>query len=187
MHCIKFRYILLINVVALSFYCCKPKYLRQEQSANDQFPDKETIYRSNQLMIRQYANSIREKAVNSGWKLSETGTGVFYQLIDQRQKNQKQNIVTGDWVSLTYKLSLLDGTFCYSSNKQGYKQFAVDKSEAEPGLHEAIKFLHAGDSARIIIPPQRAFGLTGDGNMIPPKATLVYEIRVDSVARHLNH
>ena len=63
----------------------------------------------------------------------------------------------------------------------------MEQSEAELGLHEAMKFLHPGDSARIVIPPQRAFGLTGDGNLIPPRAILVYEIRIDSVARHLNN
>ncbi len=178
---------LLILGITISLSGCKQKYRRQEPPAAARFPDQESIFRANQLIIRKYATSISEKAASNGWHLSETGTGVFYQLIDRKRNTQQGNIETGDRISLSFKLSLLDGTLCYSSKKQGVKQFFVDKSEAEPGLHEAVKFLQPGDSARIIIPPQRAFGLTGDGNLIPPRAILVYEVRIDSVIRHLNN
>jgi FKBP-type peptidyl-prolyl cis-trans isomerase len=187
MRCIKISFILFVTLLFISASSCKPKYRTQEESAGRQYPDQESIYRANQVLIRQYANSISEVAARNGWRLSETGTGVFFQLINTEQKKQNQKIEKGDWVSLSYKLCLLDGTLCYSSNKQGFKQFIVEQSEAELGLHEAMKFLHPGDSARIVIPPQRAFGLTGDGNLIPPRAILVYEIRIDSVARHLNN
>lgn len=171
----------------LIFSSCKPKYRQQERAVNQLIPDQESIYRSNQSMVRQYANTIREHAINKKWVLNETGTGVFFQIINQKKKNQAAKIIAGDWVSLSYRLSLLDGTECYASKNKGLKQFVVGKSEAEPGLHDAIQFLHSGDSAIIVIPPQRAFGLTGDGDRIPPRAILVYEISVDSVTRRLNH
>jgi FKBP-type peptidyl-prolyl cis-trans isomerase FkpA len=177
---------LYILCMLLVFLACKPKYRQSDQPAIVQFPDQESIYKANQLSIQQNAKDIREKALAMGWILSETGTGVFFQQIGQG-KDQTRKIESGDQVLLTYQLCLLDGTFCYSSRFNGIKRFVVEKSEAEGGLHEAIQFLHPGDSALIVIPPYRAFGLAGDGDRIPPGAILVYEIRIDSVARHVKN
>ncbi|TSA34041.1 MAG: hypothetical protein D4R64_12820 [Porphyromonadaceae bacterium] len=187
MRSFKFLVVLLIIVSSFAAGGCKPKYRQQDKPVNTSFPDQESIYRSNQLMIKQNAKSIRDQAAIKGWDLTETGTGVFYHLYNLLKKNKSKKIEPGDWVWLTYKLSLLDGTECYASEKQGLKQFVVEKSEAEPGLHEAMQYLHPGDSALVIIPPHRAFGLAGDGNRIPPRAILVYEIRIDSVARYRNN
>lgn len=181
---LRFAFLPLIIAVLLSSGGCKPKYRQQEKPVTASWPDQESIYQSNQLMIRQAAASIRDQAAKNGWSLTETGTGVFYQIYRSENSHLSKKIESGDWVSLTYKLSLLDGTKCYSSDNQGLKQFAVEKSEAESGLHEAVQLLHPGDSALIVIPPHRAFGLSGDGNRIPPRAILVYEIKIDSVARH---
>ena len=82
---------------------------------------------------------------------------------------------------LDYRLELLDGTHLYSSTTDGLKRFIVDQSEAELGLHEAVKLLHPGDSARLVLPPHLAFGLMGDGNRIPKRATLVYHLKIVSV------
>ena len=182
---IKFLSIILLMIVATLFCSgCRPKYKQQDNPAVSAYPDQESIYRSNQLMIKQNIKSIRDRATVKGWELTETGTGVFYQILSSQPHAPIIKIGQGDRVILTYKLSLLDGTECYSSVNLGPKQFVVDKSEAELGLHEVVKLLSPGDSALIVIPPHRAFGLSGDGNRIPPRSILVYEIRIDSVARH---
>lgn len=173
-------------IVVLSLCCgnCKPKYRQQDKPVVPAVPDQESILRSNQLIIKHIAESIRNQAVIRSWKLTETGTGLFYQVLHHQKRTNSRNIESGDWVSLKYKISLLDGTVCYSSDNLGPKQFFVEKSEAVAGLHEAIQQMYPGDSALIVIPPQKAYGLAGDGNLIPPGAILVYEIRIDSVARH---
>jgi FKBP-type peptidyl-prolyl cis-trans isomerase FkpA len=172
--------------MVLVFSECKPRYRQPDQPEITQFPDQESIFKANQLLIKQYAKDIQEMALTKGWRLSETGTGVFFQQISQG-KDKTGKIETGDQVSVAYQLRLLDGTFCYSSELNGIKNFVVEKSEAERGLHEAIQFLYPGDSALIVIPPYRAFGLAGDGDLIPPGAILVYEIRIESVIRHQNN
>jgi FKBP-type peptidyl-prolyl cis-trans isomerase len=174
---------ILFVVVSLLLVGCKPKYRQQEQSVTTPVPDQETLYRSNQAMVRQNAKLIKNRAAEKGWKLTETGTGVFYQVYSVNKGANAVNIEPGDEVSLTYNLDLLDGTICYSSKGQGLKQFIVEKSDAEQGLHEVVQLLHKGDSALIVIPPNWAFGLAGDGNLIPPGAIIVYEIRVDSVVK----
>jgi len=176
-----------VLLVWLPITGCKPKYQQQEKHTPTDYPDEEARIKANQSLIKRNAQLIKDQAKRSGWELIETGSGVFYQVFGLHKTGNPVKIRPGDRVSLSYKLSLLDGTECYSSKKQGLKQFIVEKSEAEPGLHEAIQYLVPGDSARIVIPPYRAFGLTGDGDRIPPGAILVYEVRVDSVSRHLNN
>jgi FKBP-type peptidyl-prolyl cis-trans isomerase len=76
---------------------------------------------------------------------------------------------------------MLDGELYFDSRVDGPKQFIVEESPAERGLHEAVQLLAKGDSARIILPPHLAYGLAGDGEKIPGRAILWCEIRIDSV------
>lgn len=185
MTAIKTGAILFMMVLTCSIGGCKPKYRQPEKPSTGSYPDQESIFRANQSAIKKNAQSIRDQAALKGWKLTETGTGVFYQIIGLKEGGHSIRILPGDRVSLSFRVSLLDGTECYSSEINGLKQFVVEKSEAEQGLHEVVQLLYPGDSALVILPPHRAFGFAGDGNRIPPSAVLVYEIRIDSVARHL--
>jgi len=54
----------------------------------------------------------------------------------------------------------------------------VGHGGVESGLEEAVLLLHAGDKARIIIPSHLAYGLVGDDDKIPARATLIYEIEL---------
>jgi FKBP-type peptidyl-prolyl cis-trans isomerase len=173
-----------LTLMVLISMSCKPKYNRQVPPEQSKYPDQESIFRSNQKMIKENSQSILDKAVINGWDLTQTGTGVLYQKIGPSNRFKTDKIRPKDRVALSYRLNLLDGTECYNSKTKGLKEFFVDQSEAETGLHEVVKNLYPGDSALIIIPPYRGFGLSGDGDKIPPRAILVYHIRIESVIRH---
>lgn len=42
----------------------------------------------------------------------------------------------------------------------------------------AVSRMHVGDEAEVICPPQIAYGARGAGGVIPPNATLKFEIKV---------
>jgi FKBP-type peptidyl-prolyl cis-trans isomerase len=75
-------------------------------------------------------------------------------------------------------VSLLDGTLCYTSDKTGPKKIKIDMGNVESGLHQGLKLMKVGEKAIFILPPHLAHGLTGDNNLIPPKASVFYEIEV---------
>ena len=180
------RILVLVSCLALvtaAFTGCRQGYRRPEVPVREPAADTEATYRTNRLMIRKNAESIRNESARRGWNLTETGTGVFFQILRTSVPGRSELIKPGDRVTLSYTLDLLDGTRCYSSESEGPKRFVVEKSEAEQGLHETLQLLHEGDSALVVIPPQKAFGLAGDGNKIPPQSVLVYHFRVDSVER----
>jgi FKBP-type peptidyl-prolyl cis-trans isomerase len=104
-----------------------------------------------------------------------TGSGLRY-LIYENGNGRFAD--TGNVVMLNYTLTLLNGDTIYTSHKNGKKEFLVGKGNVESGLEEAILLLKEGDRAKIIIPSHLAFGLPGDGDKIPAKATLVYDLEL---------
>lgn len=163
---------------------CKPRQQEPERQGVTKTPDQDELLDMNRRLIRNDAAVIRDYARRQGWNLTETGTGLFYQVLERSRSvsTLSHPVVSGDRVKLDYSIHLIDGTFCYSSNQKGPKVFVVDKSEAEQGLHQAVKLLEPGDSARLVIPPFLAFGLVGDGTKIPGRAILVYHVRLVSAS-----
>jgi len=110
--------------------------------------------------------------------VSENQSGLFY-LIWGEPSGPKP--VTGNIVILDYKLSLLDGTLCYTSQNGKPKEFMVGHGGVESGLEMGILLMHQGQHAKFILPPHLAHGLLGDSDKIPPRSIIVYDIHLLSV------
>ncbi|NLO68085.1 MAG: hypothetical protein GX098_05885 [Bacteroidales bacterium] len=174
-----------VLLLTLVLSCCQGRGKRIQDS-DQAIPDREELIRANQMMVREDENRINEKAAQAGWTLSRTQTGEFYQIRDfasdkENKKTGKRGIRAGDEVSLTYTLRLLTGEEIGNSQQNGPKQFIIEGSGAESGMHSVMKRFSEGDSVLILLPPHRAYGLMGDGDKIPGRAILWYEIRIDSV------
>ena len=50
-----------------------------------------------------------------------------------------------------------------------------------PGFIEGLSQLSFDDKALVILPPQLAYGAGGAGGVIPPNATLVFEIEMTEI------
>ncbi len=109
------------------------------------------------------------------WQMEMTPTGLRYMLL----KTGKGPLAKkGQIAKVVYKISLLDGTICYSSDKDGPKDFLIGKDYVESGVHEGIQLMHEGDKMRFILPSHLAQGLTGDQTQIPPLSSVIYEIEL---------
>ena len=73
---------------------------------------------------------------------------------------------------------LLTGDTVYTSDRDGVKQFKVDKSDEIAGLNEAVKMMRKGERARLVIPSFLAYGVAGDGGRIRGKATLAMYVEL---------
>jgi FKBP-type peptidyl-prolyl cis-trans isomerase FkpA len=114
-----------------------------------------------------------------GLNMQTTGAGLRYQVTKENKKGK--GILTKDIVTVNFKVSLLDGKLCYTSDSLGSREFIVDHDHIENGIHQGIKLLRTGEKAIFILPSHLAHGLMGDQKRIPPKAAVVYEIEVLSV------
>lgn len=110
-----------------------------------------------------------------GWTMEMTESGLRYMVIEAGKGALAR---PGQVAKVEYKISLLDGTVCYSSEKDGAKEFLIGKDNVESGLHEGLALMHVGDKMRFILPSHLAHGLTGDQSKIPALSSVVYEIEL---------
>ena len=89
----------------------------------------------------------------------------------------------GDIVAVHYVGTLEDGTEFDSSYSRGQPiEFALGQGQVISGWDEGISLMHEGSKATLIIPPELAYGAQGAGDVIPPNATLTFEVELVSVS-----
>jgi FKBP-type peptidyl-prolyl cis-trans isomerase len=167
-------FIILLIAFSSIISACRNKLLEKEKAFNPD-PYKEILIKTNKQMTKNESDLIDDFVRRYGWTMEQTGTGLRYMIY---KKGYGLPPKKGDYVIISYSSVLLNGDSCYSSGKDGYKEFQIGSGVVESGLDEGILLLRIGDKAKFIIPSHLAFGLLGDQNKIPPKATLVYDVEL---------
>lgn len=110
----------------------------------------------------------------------KTASGLRYQFI---QRGQGTAAEKGKTVSVHYKGQLADGTVFDSSYKRNQPiDFALGVGQVIPGWDEGIQLLSVGDKARFVIPSDLGYGAQGAGGVIPPNATLIFDVELVAVS-----
>jgi len=133
----------------------------------------EVLVQINKSNIAVEDRQIDDYLERRNWDFERTSTGLRYYVYQSGAGHQPYSGVS---VVLEYEVSLIRGEVLYSSKTLGPKIFVVDKAEEPSGLQEAVKLLKVGDKAKIVVPSYLAYGLLGDDDKIPPKATLFYDV-----------
>jgi len=136
---------------------------------------KEPLIKANKKLAQTEDEQIEDFIRRYGWDMKETGTGLRYMIYHEGEGPKAK---TGQIARINYSLSLLTGDEIYTSEQTGPKEFLIGKGGVESGLEEGILLLKKGDRAKFIIPSHLAFGLMGDSEKIPAKATLVYDVEL---------
>ena len=116
------------------------------------------------------------KDISKGF--SKTSSGLLYKFEKENNSHKPSN---GNKVKVHYKGMLLDGTVFDSSFKRNQPiEFTLGVGQVIKGWDEGISLLGIGDKASFIIPSDLAYGSSGAGGVIPPNATLVFEVELIS-------
>lgn len=103
--------------------------------------------------------------------------GIYYTVEQAGADNQKVN--AGDYVSVHYTGSLLDGTKFDSSVDRGEPiTFQIGVGQVIQGWEKGIPLFNVGGKGSVFIPSHLAYGERGAGGVIPPNAPLRFDIEV---------
>jgi FKBP-type peptidyl-prolyl cis-trans isomerase len=115
--------------------------------------------------------------IAAGFNKAESG--LRYQII---QKGNGAKAEKGKTVSVHYKGQLADGTVFDSSYKRNQPiDFPLGMGQVISGWDEGIQLLKVGDKARFVIPSHLGYGSRGAGGVIPPDATLIFDVELMDV------
>tara|TARA_B100000900_G_scaffold408162_1_gene421999 strand:+ start:425 stop:1204 length:780 start_codon:yes stop_codon:yes gene_type:complete len=105
-----------------------------------------------------------------------TESGLKYIII---KKGEGVSPYASQFVSVDYTGYLADGTIFDSSIDRGEPiVFPVGVGKVITGWDEGIMLLNTGAKARLIIPSDLGYGEQGAGGIIPPNATLVFDVEL---------
>lgn len=111
-----------------------------------------------------------------GIQIEALESGLYY--IEQ-EAGTGEKAQAGDMVAVHYEGRLLDGTVFDSSHDRGEPiEFTLGRGQVIPGWDEGISLMRTGGKARLVIPSHLAYGDRGAGQMIPPYATLVFDVEL---------
>ncbi len=85
-------------------------------------------------------------------------------------------------VTVHYRGVLEDGTVFDSSYERGEPfQFILGAGQVIPGWEIGIQGMKVGGQRTLVVPPEFAYGEYGAGEIIPPNATLVFQVELLSI------
>lgn len=138
---------------------------------------KEQFIAANKQLIQKEKDEMDYYEKTHKLNFTQTNSGIRYFVYEHAARGD--SIKDSSEVIIDYKLSLLDGTLCYTSEVDGKKRFLVGMEDIESGIHIGLKYLKRGDKALIMIPSHLAHGLLGDFKKIPPQMPIVYDVKVN--------
>jgi FKBP-type peptidyl-prolyl cis-trans isomerase FkpA len=105
-----------------------------------------------------------------------TASGLIY---EDTVEGTGAEAVAGQYVTVHYTGWLTNGSkFDSSKDRNDPFQFPLGMRHVIAGWDEGVQGMKIGGTRKLTIPPQLGYGARGAGGVIPPNATLVFEVEL---------
>lgn len=152
----------------------KVSILRKGKEYKDYDPAKIFYEKMDSIKNAQQTLIDRQKEMNA--RASEIADGLKYVIL---KKGSGAAIKSGDQIAVHYTLWLEDGKKIDSSlDRNEPFTLTVGSGQVIKGWDKVLEQLNRGDKAYAILPSHWAYGAQGAGGLIPPNATLYFEMEV---------
>jgi FKBP-type peptidyl-prolyl cis-trans isomerase len=175
----KLRYLHSISIAIVVFICSCHEQPKPPPPEPTQEEIKQQLIKSHIMYVKQQTDEINQYIKQHNYDMQATQTGIHYMIYEHGKGELAKS---GKVATVSYVISLLNGTVCYDSKKDGPKQFLIGEDEVESGVHQAVQLMHVGDKGLFIIPSYLANGLVGDKDKIPPGSIVLYDISLLAIA-----
>ncbi len=165
-----------ISVYLLIALFASCKRTHQEQKVFSEQELNEHLTNANKLHVQKESEQINDFIKAHHYTMESTGTGLRIQIYSF--SGTKNIPAIHDEVSIACNVFLLDGTKCYLSDSTLPIKFRIGEGRVARGLEEGLMKMKVGERARLLIPNHLGYGLSGDGDKIPPGATLFIDVEL---------
>lgn len=132
----------------------------------------EHLLEANRYIASSEQTQIDGYVARRGWSMETLSCGARF---SEYQKGAGSKIEYEDSVTIIYSVEALNGTKIYNERKE---TLVVGRHQTVTGIDAVLLELHRGSRSHIILPSEAAYGVVGDGDRIPTRTVLVYDLYV---------
>lgn len=163
--------LLLSIVIGLSTACQHNKPMDLEESPTVDIDQR--LAQANKYIVQSESTQIDEYTKRRGWQMQTLDCGVR---LMEYEKGKGAPLRYDDEAIIAYRIDGLDGKPFYTNRRD---TVVVGRHRPNIGVDAALLKLHYGSKARIIVPSPQGYGVVGDGENIPTRAVLIYDLTVE--------
>lgn len=139
---------------------------------------KDSMINANRIIAKSESQQIDAWLERRGWQFEQLTDGVRVSEMGNSETHLGAAIGYEDTVDIAYSVLTLGGDTIYRSREE---RVVAGHLKPTRGLDAALRTLHDGATALVVVPSEQAYGVVGDGNRIRTRMVLVYSVEVKNV------